>query len=184
MTTYVQHRTTAVSQAVAETRRPAITTAACYVFAGIRIALGLTFFWAFVDKLFGLGFATKTSAAWINGGHPTRGFLKSATGPLAGFYHSIAGAGWADVLFMTGLLGIGVALAFGVGMRIAAAAGAVLYTMMWTVVLPPVTNPVLDDHVVNAALLVGLALIGAGNTLGFGRWWTNTSLVRRFPWLT
>ena len=26
--------------------------------------------------------------------------------------------------------------------------------------------------------------VGAGNTLGLGRWWTNTSLVRRHGWLT
>jgi thiosulfate dehydrogenase [quinone] large subunit len=31
--------------------------------------------------------------------------------------------------------------------------------------------------------LLGLAVVGAGNTLGFGRWWTQTSLVRRFSWL-
>jgi len=33
-------------------------------------------------------------------------------------------------------------------------------------------------------VLLGLALVGAGNTLGLGRWWTQTTLVRRFPWLT
>ena len=36
---------------------------------------------------------------------------------------------------------------------------------------------------IGAIVLLGLAVVGAGNTLGFGRWWTQTSLVRRFPWL-
>ena len=39
-----------------------------YALAVARIALGWTFLWAFVDKLFGLGFATAAEDAWINGG--------------------------------------------------------------------------------------------------------------------
>src|SRR5262245_8713023 len=77
-----------------------------YVFAGVRIALGWVFLWAFLDKLFGLGHETTSKAAWVNGGHPTLGFLKfGAKGPFTSFYHSIAGAAWADWLFMLGLLG-------------------------------------------------------------------------------
>ena len=52
----------------------------------LRIAMGWIFLWAFLDKCFGLGFATgrdpETGAidfgsadAWINGGSPTEGFL-------------------------------------------------------------------------------------------------------------
>ena len=47
---------------------------------------------------------------------------------------------------MLGLLGIGVALILGIGLRIAAVAGTVMYLMMWSVVLPLTTNPILDDH--------------------------------------
>ncbi len=54
------------------------------VFAILRVAMGWTFLWAFIDKLFGLGFATGRDAetgaivfggpeAWINGGSPTGG---------------------------------------------------------------------------------------------------------------
>jgi thiosulfate dehydrogenase [quinone] large subunit len=154
------------------------------VFAVVRLALGWTFLWAFLDKTFGLGYATPAKAAWVNGGSPTAGFLKNAAaGPFADFYHSIAGAAWADWLFMAGLLGIGIALTLGIAMRIAAAAGALLYVMMWTVVLPPENNPFMDEHLINAAVLVGLALFGAGATLGLGRMWADTGLVRRLPWL-
>jgi thiosulfate dehydrogenase [quinone] large subunit len=163
------------------------TTAAVatrYVFAVVRLALGWTFVWAFLDKVFGLGHDTAAKAAWINGGHPTQGFLKmGAKGPFAGFYHTIAGNVFVDALFMVGLLGIGIALIAGIGMRIATVAGALLYVMMWTVVLPPANNPFMDDHLVNAAVLVGLALIGAGNTLGLGKMWADMALVRRLPWL-
>ncbi|MFC6020733.1 hypothetical protein ACFP2T_31765 [Plantactinospora solaniradicis] len=48
----------------------------------------------------------------------------------------------------------------------------------------PATGAVIDDHLVLAVLLIGIAAAGAGATLGLGRWWTNTKLVRRLPWLT
>jgi thiosulfate dehydrogenase [quinone] large subunit len=158
--------------------------AARYTFAGLRIALGAIFFWAFVDKLFGLGYATPSKGAWINGGSPTKGFLaNSAKGPFADFYHSIAGSTWANWLFMAALAGVGIALILGIGMRIAAIAGGALLVMMWTVVLPPASNPVLDDHLIYAGLLAGLALLGAGTTLGLGKYWAKLPIVQKAPWL-
>jgi thiosulfate dehydrogenase [quinone] large subunit len=155
-----------------------------YLLAGIRLALGFIFFWAFLDKLFGLGHSTPSAKSWINGGSPTAGFLgKAATGPFTSFYHSLAGTTFADVLFMAALAGIGGALLLGIGMRIAAASGALLTIMMWSAVLPPESNPILDDHLIYAAVLIVLALLGAGNTLGLGRLWTATPLVRHNPWL-
>jgi thiosulfate dehydrogenase [quinone] large subunit len=154
------------------------------VFAALRIVVGFTFLWAFVDKLFGFGFATPSERAWVSGGSPTRGFLaSSADGPFAGFYKDIAGAGWADWLFMAGLAGIGVALVLGVGMRVAAGSGAVLYLMMWSVVLPPANNPVVDEHVIGALVVIALALVHAGDTFGFGRWWKQQPIVEHNRWL-
>jgi thiosulfate dehydrogenase [quinone] large subunit len=169
-------------------------SAARQALAALRIAFGLTFLWAFVDKLFALGFATGRAedgtvdrfgdAAWIHGGSPTLGFLKfGADGPFKGFYNSIAGAGWADWLFLLCLLGIGLALTFGFAMRIGTAAGALLYLMMWTVVLPPENNPVLDDHILGLLTMIVLGLTLAGDTWGFGSMWARTKLVRRYPFL-
>jgi thiosulfate dehydrogenase [quinone] large subunit len=155
-----------------------------YLHAALRLALGWVFLWAFLDKLFGFGHETAEKAAWINGGHPTEGFLKfAATGPFKGIYNDIAGAAWADWLFMLGLFGIGVALMLGIAMRIAAAAGATLLVLMWTAVLPPDNNPFMDDHLIYAAVLVVLALVGAGNTLGLGKAWANLPIVRDNGWL-
>ena len=173
-------------------RRPAATAAvgdrsaaaARYLLAGIRLALGFVFLWAFLDKAFGLGHDTTSAKAWIHGGSPTKGFLGSAAkGPFAGFYHSLAGTGFADVMFMAALLAIGLALMLGIGMRIATVAGAVLVVLMWSAVLPPASNPFMDDHLIYAGVLLLLGLLGAGNTLGLGRRWTATPLVRRNPWL-
>ena len=161
-----------------------VPTAARYLLAGIRLALGWIFLWAFLDKTFGLGYATPSAKSWLNGGSPTQGFLGSAaTGPFTDFYHSIAGSPVADVLFMAALLAIGGALILGITMRLAALGGALLTVLMWTAVLPPETNPFMDDHLVYAAVLVLLALLGAGRTLGLGRRWEETPLVQRVPWL-
>ena len=176
----VTARTSASTVATATT--DTATKAARYVFAGVRIALGWVFLWAFLDKTFGLGRATEAKDAWIDGGSPTTGFLTfAATGPFKGLYNDIAGATWADWLFMVGLAGIGIALIAGVAMRIAAAAGALLLVMMWTAVLPPENNPFMDDHIVYALVLVLLAAIGAGHTLGLGATWEKLPIVRRFP---
>jgi thiosulfate dehydrogenase [quinone] large subunit len=54
-------------------------------------------------------------------------------------------------------------------MRIAAAAGALLMVMMWSVVLPPDNNPFMDDHLIYAQVRVLLALTSAGRTLACGK---------------
>ena len=140
----------------------------------LRICFGLTFLWAFFDKLLALGFATgsmtdpKTGvtsvdrfgdAAWIHGGSPTFGFLKfGAAGPFKGLYNSIAGAGWADFLFMMGLLGIGLALTFGFGMRLAGIFGAVLYRLIIFFALQVGLDPN-DMKLITAALVVAALLL-------------------------
>lgn len=155
-----------------------------YVAAALRMSLGWVFLWAFLDKLFGLGHETSSKAAWLNGGSPTKGFLGFATkGPLAEFYRGFAGAAWADWLFMAGLLGIGVALLLGIGMRIAAVTGSLLLVAMWSAVLPPANNPLMDDHLIYALVLIGLALVSAGRTWGLGRQWERLPVVARNGWL-
>jgi thiosulfate dehydrogenase (quinone) large subunit len=156
--------------------------AARYVASVTRLSLSTIFVWAFIDKLFGLGHATKAGKGWLDGGSPTTGFLKgAAAGPLKGFYNNLAGVAVIDWLFMGALLGVGVALLLGVAMRPAAIAGGLLMVMMWSAVLPPSNHIFMDDHIIYALVLVGLALTYAGRTLGLGRQWESLPLVRRFP---
>jgi thiosulfate dehydrogenase (quinone) large subunit len=166
-----------------------------YVAAGIRLSIGWVFLWAFLDKAFALGHETgvdpKTGvtdylgpAAWIHGGSPTQGFLGNAVkGPLADFYSNLAGNVVVDWLFMVGLLGIGLALMLGIGMRIAAVSGALMLVMMWSAVLPPANNLFMDDHLVYALVLILLTLIGAGRTGGFGKAWESIPIVRDHAFL-
>jgi thiosulfate dehydrogenase [quinone] large subunit len=166
------------------------TRMARYIAGALRISLGWVFLWAFLDKAFALGHDTgldpKTGAvdyfgpaAWIHGSSPTAGFLGFATkGPLAGLYQDLAGNAVIDWLFMLALVGIGVALILGIGMRIAAVSGVALLVLMWSAVLPPANNLFMDDHIVYALLLVLLALLGAGRTWGLGTRWEQLPVVR------
>ncbi|HEX5116641.1 MAG TPA: hypothetical protein VFW65_15705 [Pseudonocardiaceae bacterium] len=177
-----------------DTGTPA-TAARFQVLAVLRIALGLTFLWAFLDKTFGFGYATPAAQAWIHGGSPTTGFLAHVqVGPLQSALRVWAGTGWADWLFMLALLGLGVALVAGIGLRVAAGAGPILLALMWFAEFPIArfdstgaatssTNPFIDDHFIYAIVLITLALFAAGNTWGLGRRWANLDLVRRNPWL-
>jgi thiosulfate dehydrogenase [quinone] large subunit len=159
------------------------TGPAAHVLALLRVVIGFTFLWAFFDKVFGFGYATPAAKSWLNGGSPTKGFLSGSAGPFAGMYHHLAGTGFANWEFMLGLLGIGTALMLGIGMRIAGVTGVLMYLMMWAVVLPPATNPVVDEHIIGALAVAALALSSAGDTLGLGRWWKRQPIVENNPWL-
>ena len=162
--------------------------------AVLRLAFGFTFLWAFFDKAFALGFATGKDqegnvdrfgdAAWINGGSPTEGFLSfgvPADNPFKDIFNSMAGQAWVDWLFMIGLLGIGVTLLLGVGMRIGTAAGALMYAFMYAAVLPLENNPIVDDHLIGVIVMVVLGLAAVGTTWGLGRQWRQSALVEKYP---
>lgn len=166
------------------------------VWASLRISLGFVFLWAFLDKTFGLGFATcrdpKTDAintmcekAWLEGGSPTAGFLNFGTkGPFAEFYQNLVGLGWVDWLFMLGLLLIGTALLFGVAQKLAAFFGSALLFMMWTAALWPDNNPLIDDHIVYILVLWGVYLNRGSSKWSLNSWWQSQPLVKKFPILS
>jgi len=163
--------------------------------AVLRIATGLLFLWAFADKAFGLGYATQAKNAWFSGGSPTKGFLgRVDVGPFQSTFRDWAGAWWADTLFMVGLLAIGVALVLGIGLRVAAGAGALMMLLMWAAEWPPAqhnsageltmsTNPVIEYHIVYALVLVVVAATASGTTWGLASWWADLPFVRSNPWL-
>src|SRR5438093_12137534 len=96
------------------------------VFAVLRLAMGWTFLWAFLDKAFALGFSTGRvvddagatvriaffgAASWFHAASPTAGGLGLALkGPLTHFYQRITcyemtqagltSAAWVDWLYM------------------------------------------------------------------------------------
>jgi len=153
----------------------------------LRWALGLQFLWAFLDKLFGLGYSTPPDRAWINGGSPTFGFLtKGATGPFAPIYNKIGGNGIIDWLFMLCLLFVGLALILGIVLKIASISGSVLMFLMWSAVLPKENNfLLLDEHVVYLLLLIliGFSFTTEEQWVGLGNLWKKTKIVKNSPFL-
>lgn len=161
---------------------------------GMRLALGFEFLWAFLDKLFGLGYSTPSAKSWLNGGSPTKGFLSGANvGPFQGIFRWLAGVPGIDWLFMIGLLGIGAAFILGVALRPAALSGALMLLFMWAAVWVPAktaggqpsgsTNPIVDEHIVG---IFGFIIVGALATWGAGtlaRRWASLPIVRERPWL-
>ena len=174
------------------------------VFALMRVALGFTFLWAFLDKALALGFSTGRdpvtgvvdyfgNAAWINGGSPTKGVFAYAlnAGWFTGFYEGLGNVTmtaqgpvanpsvWIDVVYMVSMLLIGLGLITGVMTRLAAAGGLVWVAIFYTATaIWPEHNPVVDEHVLQALILVGLILANAGRYYGLGNIWQRFGFVR------
>jgi thiosulfate dehydrogenase [quinone] large subunit len=155
------------------------------IWAVVRILLGWTFLWAFMDKTFGLGFSTVANKAWILGNSPTSGYLKASTnGPFDGFYHAMIGMPVVDWLFMIGLLGIGLSLILGIYMRFASYSAILLLGLIFFSNLPLKTNPLIDQHIIYIVILYGFTLIpSVGEIWGLGKWWKSQSFVKQYPFL-
>ena len=164
----------------------------------LRIAIGWIFLWAFLDRLLALGFSTGrnpetqeidffSDAAWIHGGSPTSGFLElglHTKEPFEGIYSDLAGQGWVDWVYMISMLLIGVLLILGIAVRLAAIAGIVWMFLFYTSsALWSEFNLFVDDHVVDAIALAGIAYVSAGRYLGLGRWWEQTAIATKYPLL-
>ena len=74
-------------------------------------------------------------------------------------------------MFMLGLLFIGLPLMLGMGVRLAAAGGVAMETMMCTAgFILAEHNPVVEEHMMYGIIFLGLLLVGGGQYLGLGGW--------------
>ena len=148
----------------------------------LRLSMGLTFLWAFFDKLLGLGFATIPEKAWLVGSSPTAGFLQfGVRGPFANFYHSLANIPAVDWLFMLGLFFIGATLTLGIMTRLGSFAGFIMLVLMYTAVgITPENHPFIDDHFIYAIVMLLFMFADTGKYFGLANQWANTSLVQKF----
>ena len=129
------------------------------VFILLRLVMGFIFLWAFLDKTFGLGFATTPEKSWLKGGSPTAGFLAGAVkGPFVEFFHSLSGVALVDWMFMLGLLFIGITFIFHKYVKWGAIAGMLMMITMYLSLLFPENNPVIDEHIVYALVFALFAL--------------------------
>ena len=163
------------------------SSAARRVLAALRIVIGWSFLWAFLDKAFALGYSTEAGNGWIQGGSPTSGYLMGASdGWLGGMFAALSGVAVVDWLFMLGLLGLGIAAVLGIGLRVAAVAGVAMAGMMYLSQLPleaGATNPVTTSHWYYILLFVLFPLTDAGRTWGLAGLWERMPVVRSVSWL-
>ena len=158
-----------------------------------RIVIGFFFLWPFLDKLFGLGYATLAGKGWIAGTPPAQGFIKGIKNPMGTLLQPIFGNPVGDVLFMFALFGIGIAMIFGAGLKIAAWGGTLLVALMYLSELPfaatamvngqrvaGATNPIVDDHWLEALVLLICAYTLAGDTWGVGKIWARLTNGNKF----
>ncbi len=150
----------------------------------LRISIGFIFIWTFLDKLFGLGFSTDPAKSWIAGSSPTAGYLSNATyGPFAEVFQSLMSNPVTDWLFMLGMLGVGVAFILGIALKFSSYAGALMMGLFYLSAFPPATNPLVDNHVIYALVLLFLGQSDAASHLGVGKKWNKSLIVRKFPLL-
>lgn len=129
-----------------------------FVLKVLRLVMGFVFLWAFFDKLLGLGFATTSDKSWIHGGSPTTGFLTfGVKGPFAEMFHALAGVAVIDWVFMLGLLFIGLTLVFNRYVKLGAYSGVLMLVLMYLALLYPENNPVVDEHIIQALVLLVIA---------------------------
>jgi len=188
---------TAATKAVPATSTPGRTV----MFGLLRLSIGFVFLWAFLDKCFGLGYATPSDKKWMFGtgtGNPTAGYLKfgvNPKGPFASFFHSLGDTAlkggptsWINWLFMLGLLGIGLGLMLGIFARITAVCGVIMLAMMYVASAPwaqyqdasganQSQNPIVDEHLVYMFAILAMVYVGAQCALGLGKWWSSLGFV-------
>ncbi len=153
-----------------------------YIWSFLRIGLGWIFLWAFLDKLFGLGFNTAPDKSWLLGTSPTFGFLKfGTTGIFASFFQGLSNfSAIIDWIYMIGILLIGIALILGVTRKLACYSAALLLFLMWLAVIPPEHNPIIDEHIIYILALLGLINSNLGNAFSLRKWWNNTRLAKKY----
>lgn len=154
-----------------------------YLWVILRLLLAFIFLWAFIDKLWGLGFATAANRAWILGASPTAGFLKGSYGPFSGLYGALVSSSVVDWMFMMGLLLVGLGLLTGIMTTIASGGGILMLLLIYLSGWPPKQNPLIDQHIVYITILVGISLVKAGKWWGLGGWWQNLKVVQTHWWL-
>lgn len=148
----------------------------------LRIAMGWTMVWAFMDKLFGLGFPSTPDVAMINGGSPTEYYLTYLVdGPFEGIWNSLAGNTVVDWLLMFGLIAVGVSMMLGIASKLSTVGFVVMMALMFALEVPPADNPLIDYHIIYIIAALAVYWLGGYGHLGLQERWSELEIVRRLP---
>lgn len=159
-----------------------------YSIVGLRLVMGYIILSAGLEKL--------AEEGWTNpGGFSAEGFLVHGVeeaNPLKGLFLFFADHLWlVDPLVMWTQILIGIALLFGIFLRLAAFGGALQMIFFWMGAwegglmagLPVEHGYVIDSSFVYALVLFGLGAWGAGRILGLDAWIEQLDFVQNNPWV-
>ena len=152
-----------------------------YVLAIGRILIGWMFLWAFLDKMFGLGYETPAGQGVIDGGSPSSYVEYMTSGLFEGLFKAIAGNGFIDFLLMAGLLILGITITLGIFTKITTISSIAFFLTMFCIVVPPADNPLIDYHVVYLVFMIAVYYLGGYDRLSLFPKWKELPMVKEFP---
>lgn len=139
----------------------------------LRIIMGWLFLYAGVTKV-------------INPNWSAAGYLKGAK-LLPGFYNWLLSPNiLPGINFVNewGLTLLGVSLILGIGVRFSSILGAVLMILYYLPLgfpYPDAHSFIVDDHIIDAAVLLFFAGSRAGRVMGLDNWCANLPLCAKYP---
>ena len=152
-----------------------------YALSISRILIGWLFIWGFLDKMFGLGFQTPPEGAWISGGSPSSYVAWVTKGVFADLFNSMAGNAFVDVLFMAGLLILGMTIIMGIGTKLTTVFSIVFFLVMYALCVPPTDNPLIDYHIILAVVMVAIYYLGGYEKISLYDRWKELPQVKQYP---
>ena len=156
-------------------------TAGEYMLALFRIMVGWIFLWPFFDKLFGLGFQTPAGGGWVDGFSPSSYVMYVTNGIFSELYKTVAGNIVIDAIFMLALLSIGVTLMLGIASKLSTVGTIAFLITMYTLVVPPTDNPLIDYHLILCAGMLATYFLGGFEKLSLYSRWKEFFLVKKLP---
>lgn len=139
----------------------------------LRFTLGWMFFYSGITKVL--------KPTWSAAGY----LAEAKTFPE--FYQwlaSPANIGWVNFINEWGLTLLGLSLILGIGVRLSSVLGAVLMILYWFPVLQfPYTEHgfLVDEHIINASILLYFAAVRAGRVWGLENWCSKLPICSKFP---
>ena len=150
-----------------------------YLAAVLRIVIG----WHFLYE----GYFKLIPPAWGSDGLPlsawsSAGYLRGATGPLAGMFHAIGSSGWIgtiDTVVAISLLAVGLGLMLGCFTQLACAGGIALLALFYLSAIPLSGLPgprlegaylIVNKNLIELAALAAVHAFRTGRIAGIDRW--------------
>ena len=102
-------------------------------------------------------------------------------GIFEGHYTAIAGNLAVDIVLLLALLVLGITLTLGFASKLTTFGMVTFLLAMYTLVVPPADNPIIDDHLLLAVGTLAVYFLGGFDKLSVNGWWKELPLVKRFP---